>query len=504
MTQENLPNPYDLRRKEEIEKSKKHRIAIILVPATGASNIYKKGNSNSQEGYAPDSSLLMVNKYVSSSAQKVAQYLKKNVLSWEPEDLHLGANNWEGWKEAKIGWNQVYSGTYNDFLKHCKEYKEFKFDQIVCAIGYNWARSNIHSAQRILERTEQLLKNLKVDGFVYITHSMGALPVRAAFKLIDEEVKFQNDFPLVRTKCLGVIHVVAPILGAPEAYIRFHRGVPEADIGEKYVLGRTGFKFSVKACFIPSMCEILPFGEYADKTIKNMKSTKKRGLAALSDSLLDLVQYQLINANDADFNDVDLEPKNCLESLRNNLQSAQDFHRFLDGYFFPQTKMIAIEGIPTVMEVDAQTLKEVTGTDGDGTVPVESQKYGPDPVLDLTRIQNSSEEQKESSEEQKESLNFKLKHGDPFKEVGRKAGVFNAIYDFLEELYNTYIEQTILYSHNQALSTGLSALGVGEQPILLNGQQAIFDKAVATTPVALEPKPTHRQAHTNGNGYRPY
>ena len=48
------------------------------------------------------------------------------------------------------------------------------------------------------------------------------------------------------------------------------------------------------------------------------------------------------------------------------------------------------------------------------------------------------------------------------------------------------------------------SLSFTETPTFLNGEKVIFDKAVATTPVALEPKPTHRQAYTNGNGYRPY
>ncbi|NEO31437.1 MAG: hypothetical protein F6K36_13580 [Symploca sp. SIO3C6] len=56
---------------------------------------------------------------------------------------------------------------------------------------------------------------------------------------------------------------------------------------------------------------------------------------------------------------------------------------------------------------------------------------------------------------------------------------------------------------NQALAKSL-ALELGSELILLNGEKVIFDKPVPTTPVTLEPKPTHRRAYTNGNGYRPY
>ena len=41
-------------------------------------------------------------------------------------------------------------------------------------------------------------------------------------------------------------------------------------------------------------------------------------------------------------------------------------------------------------------------------------------------------------------------------------------------------------------------------PVLINGEKIIFDKAVPTTPVALEAKPARRQVYTNGNAYRPY
>ncbi|NER30147.1 MAG: hypothetical protein F6J89_21630 [Symploca sp. SIO1C4] len=56
---------------------------------------------------------------------------------------------------------------------------------------------------------------------------------------------------------------------------------------------------------------------------------------------------------------------------------------------------------------------------------------------------------------------------------------------------------------NQPLAKSL-ALELGSELILLNGEKVIFDKPVPTTPVTLEPKPTHRRAYTNGNGYRPY
>ncbi|NER93975.1 MAG: hypothetical protein F6J86_09060 [Symploca sp. SIO1B1] len=43
-----------------------------------------------------------------------------------------------------------------------------------------------------------------------------------------------------------------------------------------------------------------------------------------------------------------------------------------------------------------------------------------------------------------------------------------------------------------ALSNFSSMLGSSNKPVLLNGEKVIFDKAVATTPVTIEPKTTHR------------
>ncbi|NER46625.1 MAG: hypothetical protein F6J92_08005 [Symploca sp. SIO1A3] len=494
-----LLDPYTRRAKAKKAKDKiKDKIAIILVPAIGASNIYQDENQDS--GYAPDKAWLMGTKYVSKPAVKVAEYLKENALKWEPEDL-----DWESeekkidWEKAKIGWNQVYTGTYEKFLKECQNYEDFPFDHIVCAIGYNFFRSNLKSADRILERTEQILDKLKVDGFIYITHSMGALPVRAALKTIydNDDPNYVNPYPLVHEKCLGVIHVAAPILGAPEAYIRFYRGVAkDSDIGEQYVLGRTGFEFAVKACFIPSMCEILPIDQYADHTIEqmpqNIVSANDRGLAGVCNSLHSLVE-NVLKEKEQEFNKSDnLNVEKCLDSLEENIESAKKFHKSLAKYLFPETRIIAIEGTPTVIKVNAQTKKATMSPEGDGTVPLKSQKYGLN-IDDIAQIVPN-----------KKKVNGwpQLTHGEPFTAIGKQEGVFDEIYEFLKDLYRTAVNNSPYHPYlnvkgwsdqqSLSLSSGLSALGLGEQPIFLNGQQAIFNKAVTTTPVTIEPKSTHR------------
>jgi len=476
-----LENPYMRHRnilKDKVE-NKTIKIAIILVPAIGASNIYKDGQKNVSYGWAPDNERLMTTEYVKKSAAAVADNFRKNALAWEPEE----PNN----KDEKVGWNQVHSGTYGKFLKECKG-KKFSFKTLVCAIGYNFFRSNLQSAERIIQRTEQILEESKADGFIYITHSMGALPVRAALKLEKDKKEQEQDYKSrILQNCLGVIHVVAPNLGAPEAYMRFHRGVKKGGLGELFVLGRTGFDFAVKACFIPSMCEILPVRNYANHTIESAVNNQgKSGISALSVPLETIVR-NVLQRKSINFSGFNLNVPNCLWSLRQNLQSAKDFHEFLGNYMFDRTKLIVISGIPTVMKVKGD-LNTAINEKGDGTVPLDSQKAGHVGDENIVEIKQNNKE---------------LTHGDPFKKAGKKKGVFDHIYALLEDLYQTGLKNNFfgIYDESLALSSVLGGLEVDKQPIFLNGQKSLFDKAVTTTPVTIEPKPTPRQLYINKKSY---
>jgi len=490
MTHTVLENPYDRRRAKD-KKNKEHRklkIAIILVPAIGASNLYLNGKKNNDWGYAPDHKWLMAKNYVIDS-QAVANYLRKNALTWKP----LTGDS--------SGWNQVHTGTYQAFLQDCKTYPKFPFEPLVYAIGYNFFQSNLKSADTILQRTEQILKESKADGFIYITHSMGALPVRAALKKVelDRQLKLDekhNDDPsfsfietfgnLVYQKCFGVIHVAAPNLGAPEAYLRFHRGVSSENAGlaERFVLGKDGFGFTVQSCFIPSMCEILPVGQYANQTIDSANPDQS-GISALRNSLLKLAEDSLGKSN-IGFKGINgLDKEVCLRSLRQNLYDAHIFHKFLGDYIFPRTKVVVLLGNKTVQSVTTKLEPRFTYDDGDeklddgdGTVTEKSQK---------AYVKN--EDIREITPNNK-----KLTHGSPFKKLGKTEGVFDAIYDLLIDLFKTHAINIDFSSDefHSTLSSQSFSLEIDKQPILLNGEKVIFDKAVATTPVTLKPKTTHR------------
>ncbi|NEQ70309.1 MAG: hypothetical protein F6K21_33425 [Symploca sp. SIO2D2] len=465
----------------------KAKIAIILVPAIGASNLYPNGKKNGNSGYAPDYAWLM--RIYMKDSQAIANDLRKNALKWKP------------WTGDSSGWNQVHQGTYQAFLQDCQTYSQFPFEPLVYAIGYNFFQSNLKSADTILQRTEQILKESKADGFIYITHSMGALPVRAAFRKVEfdrrlQKLDEQHDNPsfsfieplgnLVYQKCIGVIHVAAPNLGAPEAYLRFHRGVSRENAGlaERFVLGKDGFGFTVQSCFIPSMCEILPVGQYANETIESANPNKS-GIYALHNSLLKLAEDSL-DKSKTGFDGINgLDKEVCLRSLEQNLHNAHSFHDFLGDYIFPRTKVVVLLGNKTVQSVTTKLEPrftyddgEETFDDGDGTVTEKSQK---------AYVEN--EDIREITPNNK-----KLTHGSPFKELGKTEGVFDAIYDLLIDLFKTH--QTKINFNSDEFDSTLSSqsfsLGMDKQPIFVNGEKVIFDKAVATTPVTIEPKTTHR------------
>lgn len=88
----------------------------------------------------------------------------------------------------------------------------------VYACGYNWLQSNEKSAQRVVDRVQEIEKRLQNNCYysysgkvILVTHSMGGLVARRAVQLLGKKV-------------LGVVHGVQPVTGAPAVYRRFKAG----------------------------------------------------------------------------------------------------------------------------------------------------------------------------------------------------------------------------------------------------------------------------------------
>ena len=347
-------------------------------------------------------------------------------------------------------------------MKHCQNKTDLSFVPEVFAIGYNFRNSNGVSADTVITQTKQIMdSNSHFGGYIYVTHSMGALPVRAALK------KMQGVNNLYQ-KCVGVIHVAAPNLGAAELYRRFLQGV-KGDRLTSYILGNTGESFSMIACVMPSMCELLPVPSIWQESFPDggINQPKFPHITEVVKQVLQGSKYLQDN----------------LDHLNQNFKNAQIFHKELGEFIHPNTAALILQGVQTTEKLKYKGRKDAKPNgvmefdielgDGDGTVTVKSQA---------------------AYAEVKEYISG-IEHADPLTEKG-KLTVFPAIYKLMESLIKNFST-----AQSYSLSTVFPRLEAGfnyslsAQPILLNGMKVIFDQPVGVYPVNLESK---HEARRNG------
>lgn len=135
----------------------------------------------------------------------------------------------------------------------------------VHAMGYNWLKSSKASAQRLVDRINQLMSRYQGQGFqcekvIIVTHSMGGLVARA---LIHPEMGNMKD------KILGMVHGVMPVIGAGATYKRMRCGFEDHlfSIPPK-VLGNTGAKVTAVLANAPGALELLPSQNYGNNWLQ--------------------------------------------------------------------------------------------------------------------------------------------------------------------------------------------------------------------------------------------
>lgn len=442
------------------QPTSKKKVAIIIIPGIGGSNVINSspGIRAIDQGFGENLTAVMGWYHLKKPMKDVRDMLVKTSIYWKPWVASIKTYDPDG----KKGWSQVASSFYHPFMIDCGKTNQLKFEREIFAIGYNFTQSNYSSADTVLKRTEEIMQNSDFVGYVYITHSMGSFPARVALK------KMETDDRNLYRKCLGVIHIAAPNLGAAEAYKRFITGVATSDI-TAYILGNSGEKFSLIGCVMPSMCELLPVGEEESKKV--FVCPAKADVDPLK-LLPDLVKNDILKNYD------NRSKEETVVFLEQNIERAIQFHKFLGSFMHPKTKALVLSQVNTVMRIKLE--KETSGSrsftydytsSGDGTVvtPSQAAHVHPDNVLTLTGIA----------------------HADPLSEKGRQQ-VFPALYKLIQNLIDTSSFASILSSLGEtAFNFALSS-----EPILLNGMKVIFDQSVGVYPVTLEPK---KEAQSSGN-----
>jgi len=113
----------------------------------------------------------------------------------------------------------------------------------VFIFGYDWRKSNMETAEKLVTYIDRLKDKLNVNSFNFLTHSMGALVLSSYFKLLGNE---DNINAIVNR----VIFTVPPFLGSVESTFNLIAG--------KSRLFNSSDDFRKIARTFPSIYELLP------------------------------------------------------------------------------------------------------------------------------------------------------------------------------------------------------------------------------------------------------
>jgi hypothetical protein len=133
--------------------------------------------------------------------------------------------------------------------------------------------------------------------------------------------------------------------------------------------------------------------------------------------------------------------KNTIDNLKKHLVSAKEFYEKLSDYVFERTANICVTGKDTVMNVtwnnDDKKFESNTANDGDGTVPLDSQSMGW--VLDYSKHVKETQRSKTGGCVRSwRVFTNGIDHADVFKDEANKAGIFDQIFGYMEEMYELW------------------------------------------------------------------
>lgn len=175
---------------------------------------------------------------------------------------------------------------YTDFLRQLMSgQQDLGFTPDVVVLNYNW----MYPVQNLVSSIRRPLSNLWQDptrgwdGFMFVTHSMGGIVAMDTATLFPKST--------VKNKFLGIVRVACPVVGAPETAARLRRGIEThwdmsgAERVVAWMLGTTGWEFSLLAAHIPGLSSLLPMGISQDTVVNLIMSPYRDGAPPQTDKV---------------------------------------------------------------------------------------------------------------------------------------------------------------------------------------------------------------------------
>jgi hypothetical protein len=263
------------------------------------------------------------------------------------------------------GWGGVVWSFYGDYLKLLRD---LAGDQPAFAVGYDW-RQDIHwLGEYAADKLRACLDLTGADKLRIVTHSMGGLVVRAAFRFAPDLVQ----------RIDKVLHVCQPCTGAVVLYRRLFTGMMSgldggggvSDRAFRLLLGTSRAGFIGNMSGQPGPLQLLPSAFFSvDSQGQHWHTALDTGTA-----FTDLYGN---SSSPPGLNDVDLQlATDVRNDLLQRIGDIADFQGWLGApvdtdHVLPETWLIYGTGRQTETRVDfdGATAEPIVTDNGDGTVP---------------------------------------------------------------------------------------------------------------------------------------
>ena len=261
------------------------------------------------------------------------------------------------------GWGGVVWSYYGDYLKHLRD---IAGAGRAFAVGYDWRQDIRWLGEYAADKLWKALNATGADRLAIVTHSMGGLVARAAFK---------HD-PTLIPRVAKVLFVCQPATGVVILYRRLFTGLIRGldgrlkDLGFRLLLGNTRAAFVGNMSGLPGAMQLLPSEFYPNDALGlPWNEVIAAGIApgsVFGDA-----------SSPPGLNDATLQlPDEARSDFAERVLDVSEFHQWLGPAAkpdppLPETWVIYGEGLPTEVRIAFPNSLPNSSLEptGDGTVP---------------------------------------------------------------------------------------------------------------------------------------
>ena len=220
-------------------------VPVIFLPGIMGSRLEIQVAGGAPTDWDPNSAATFYRSWLRAKATE-----KGDLLHSSNGAAVIAAASWTNADQEARGWGSVAEKYYRSILEALESDLNGDARHPVYAFGYDWRQGNRQSADGLGTFVAQVLDDNDADECVLITHSMGGLVAREAYRSVAG----------MRGKVAAIVHLAQPVLGAPVAYRRLVAGSTRKHDGwtMNRLMGSTAEEVATILHGVPAAIELLP------------------------------------------------------------------------------------------------------------------------------------------------------------------------------------------------------------------------------------------------------